>query len=70
VARLGALRDLGTKVFYAGNAFASSRSRRAVPGLYLGLSLQDAADLVERSVRAQAGGTGVGLDRQVSESSI
>ena len=63
VARLHVLRDSGTEVFYAGNAFASSRSRRAVPGRYVGLSLQHAAELIETSVRTSATRTGVGLDR-------
>lgn len=33
-------------VFYAGNAFTSPRSRRNLPGTYLGPRLQDAASLI------------------------
>jgi hypothetical protein len=34
------------RVFYAGNAFATARSRRGVPGRYLGTHLQDAGDII------------------------
>jgi hypothetical protein len=37
----------GVRVFYAGNAFSSPRSRRSVPGLFLGTRLQGACDLIE-----------------------
>ena len=37
----------GTKVFYAGNAFSSPRSRRNLPGSFLGTSLQEACELIE-----------------------
>jgi methanogenic corrinoid protein MtbC1 len=37
----------GVKVFYAGNAFVSRRSRQGVPGHYLGDDLTGAADLLE-----------------------
>jgi hypothetical protein len=70
VGRLRALQDSGTKVFYAGNAFASRRSRRAVPGRYLGLSLQRAAKVVATSAHGVAYQGSVGLDRYVSDSSI
>jgi hypothetical protein len=46
--RQGALRALheanrlGVQVFYAGNTFTSPRSRRNVPGAYLGLQLREA----------------------------
>jgi MerR family transcriptional regulator, light-induced transcriptional regulator len=58
IARLRALQDYGTEVFYAGNAFASSRSRRAVPGRYLALNLQRAAELVATSALGVATGSG------------
>ena len=37
----------GVKVFYAGNAFTAPRSRRNVPGTFLGTRLQDACELIE-----------------------
>lgn len=37
---------LGVEVFYAGNAFATPRSRARVPGVYLGPRVQDACDLI------------------------
>lgn len=47
---LRTLQELGPEVFYAGNAFASPRNRRAVPGTYLGLNLQRAAALINTTV--------------------
>jgi len=41
-----ALHELPTAVYYAGNGFGSPRSRRAVPGRYLGVRVQDACALV------------------------
>jgi DNA-binding transcriptional MerR regulator len=35
-----------TRLFYAGNAFSSSRSRRAVPGHYLGTRLGQAVEVI------------------------
>lgn len=43
----------GALVFYAGNAFSTPRSRRAVPGTYLGVRLQDAAGMVLAAASAQ-----------------
>jgi hypothetical protein len=40
-----------TRVYYAGNGFASARGRRSVPGTYLGTDLSAAAERV-RSDRA------------------
>jgi MerR family transcriptional regulator, light-induced transcriptional regulator len=37
----------GTAVFYAGNAFTSPRSRRNLPGTYLGTRLQDACHIID-----------------------
>ena len=37
----------GVRVFYAGNAFTAPRSRRYLPGTYLGAGLQDACTLIE-----------------------
>lgn len=37
----------GVSVFYAGNAFSSPRSRRGVPGTYLGPRLQAACALID-----------------------
>jgi methanogenic corrinoid protein MtbC1 len=36
----------GTAVFYAGNAFTAPRSRRNLPGTYLGTRLQDASRII------------------------
>jgi DNA-binding transcriptional MerR regulator/methylmalonyl-CoA mutase cobalamin-binding subunit len=38
--------ELGIEVFYAGNAFTSPRSRRGVPGAYLGADINDACALL------------------------
>ena len=46
-----------TQVFYAGNGFAAARSRRGVPGTYLGTDMGSAAKLVsERSAPTRVGG--------------
>ncbi len=37
----------GIRVFYAGNAFTAPRSRRHVPGTFLGTRLRDACELIE-----------------------
>ena len=37
----------GVRVFFAGNAFTAPRSRRYVPGTYLGVGLQDACTVIE-----------------------
>jgi DNA-binding transcriptional MerR regulator/methylmalonyl-CoA mutase cobalamin-binding subunit len=42
VESIRAVNELGIEVFYAGNAFATPRSRRGVPGRYLGDSIKDA----------------------------
>ena len=36
----------GVKVFYAGNAFTAPRSRRGVPGRFLGIRLQEAVEVI------------------------
>jgi hypothetical protein len=36
----------GVKLFYAGNAFTAPRSRRNLPGTYLGTRLQEACDVI------------------------
>lgn len=43
---LRAVSEIDVDLFYAGNAFASPRSRSGVPGSYLGGRLQDARDLI------------------------
>ncbi len=43
---LRAADDLGVQVYYAGNAFSSVRSRRGLPGTYLGLRLDAACSLI------------------------
>jgi MerR family transcriptional regulator, light-induced transcriptional regulator len=42
VESIRAIDDLGIEVFYAGNAFSAPRSRRGVPGRYLGVGIADA----------------------------
>jgi MerR family transcriptional regulator, light-induced transcriptional regulator len=42
VESIRAVDDLGIEVFYAGNAFSAPRSRRGVPGRYLGVGTADA----------------------------
>jgi methylmalonyl-CoA mutase cobalamin-binding subunit/transposase-like protein len=37
----------GVRVFYAGNAFTSPRSRRNLPGQFLGTRLQEACEVIE-----------------------
>jgi methanogenic corrinoid protein MtbC1 len=41
----------GATVFYAGNAFGSPRSRRSVPGSYLGLRLETACAVIARAAQ-------------------
>jgi DNA-binding transcriptional MerR regulator len=43
----------GTPVLYAGNAFATARNRRNVPGVYLGLRLDDARRQIEAALDAR-----------------
>lgn len=45
-----AVNDLDIEVFYAGNAFATARSRRGVPGQYLGVRVQDACAQLTRTL--------------------
>jgi DNA-binding transcriptional MerR regulator len=47
VLALRAMADLGIATFFAGNAFNSPRSRRNVPGTYLGSNLQQAVLLIQ-----------------------
>jgi DNA-binding transcriptional MerR regulator/methylmalonyl-CoA mutase cobalamin-binding subunit len=47
---LHAANVLGVEVFYAGNAFTSLRSRRNLPGAYLGTRLQDACALIDATL--------------------
>jgi DNA-binding transcriptional MerR regulator len=46
-----AVASLGTPIFYAGNAFASARSRYGLPGHYLGSHLDDACVLIDSELR-------------------
>ena len=50
VESIRAVNDLGIEVFYAGNAFSSQRSRRGVPGHYLGFGIADACAELTRSL--------------------
>jgi MerR family transcriptional regulator, light-induced transcriptional regulator len=51
-----------THVFYAGNGFAAARSRRGVPGTYLGADMGPAAELVAERL-GSTGVAGGGHDR-------
>ncbi len=43
----------GVGIFYAGNAFAPIRSRRGVPGAYLGADMTAAAGFIDRTANGQ-----------------
>lgn len=47
IASIRACQATGTPVFYAGNAFTTPRSRRTLPGTYLGTRLDHALHLIE-----------------------
>jgi DNA-binding transcriptional MerR regulator/methylmalonyl-CoA mutase cobalamin-binding subunit len=55
-----AVHDLGIDVFYAGNAFSTPRSRRGVPGHYLGIRIQDACAQLTRALEPTDRGPVVG----------
>ncbi len=55
VESMRAVGHLPVTVFYAGNAFASPRSRQRVPGTFLGFRLQAACDLIDRTLAARVG---------------
>ncbi|QNK82724.1 cobalamin-dependent protein [Nakamurella sp. PAMC28650] len=46
IASMDAVRHLHVPVFYAGNAFTATRSRRGVPGTYLGSRIGGACELI------------------------
>lgn len=48
VGSIRAVHELAIEVFYGGNAFSTPRSRRGVPGHYLGVRIQDACAEVTR----------------------
>jgi methanogenic corrinoid protein MtbC1 len=50
VESIRAVHDLGIEVFFAGNAFATPRSRRGVPGRYLGLGIEAACRELTRAL--------------------
>ena len=50
VESIRAIDDLGIEVFYAGNAFSAPRSRRGVPGRYLGVGIADGCTQLTRTV--------------------
>jgi MerR family transcriptional regulator, light-induced transcriptional regulator len=50
VESIRAVNDLGIAVFYAGNAFSTPRSRRGVPGRYLGVGIEDACAQLTRAL--------------------
>ena len=56
VESIRAVDDLGIEVFYAGNAFSAPRTRRGVPGRYLGGNIADAcAELTHALAPAEPG---------------
>ena len=52
IGSIEAISRLGIDVFFAGNAFSSKRGRRSVTGRYLGVRIQDACALLDRSLVA------------------
>ncbi len=52
VQSLRAADSAGVPLFYAGNAFTSPRSRRSLPGTYLGDRLQEACTLIETELHS------------------
>ena len=68
VESIRAIDDLGIEVFYAGNAFSTPRSRRGVPGRYLGVGIADACAQADPSLgthRPRTGGSPVDLSEVV-----
>lgn len=43
------LRHIGNRLFFCGDAFATARSRRAIPGVYLGAACLEAARRIHRA---------------------
>jgi DNA-binding transcriptional MerR regulator/methylmalonyl-CoA mutase cobalamin-binding subunit len=60
VESIRAVHDLDIDVFYAGNAFSTPRSRRGVPGHYLGIRIQDACAELTRTLEPTDPGPLVG----------
>ena len=58
VESIRAVSELGIDVFYAGNAFSTPRSRRGVPGRYLGVGIEDACAKLTQALAPSAPGTG------------
>jgi methylmalonyl-CoA mutase cobalamin-binding subunit/DNA-binding transcriptional MerR regulator len=50
VESIRAVNDLGIEVFFAGNAFSNQRSRRGVPGHFLGFGIADACAELTRAL--------------------
>jgi hypothetical protein len=63
IREVAALRS--TVVFYAGNGFAAARSRRGVPGTYLGSDMGPAADLVLETLGSEGAREGGENDRRL-----
>lgn len=57
IVSLEALGELGLTLFYAGNAFVSSKAREGVPGTYLGDDLSRAATIIESAMTPAAAGS-------------
>ena len=58
VESIRAIDELDIAVFYAGNAFATPRSRRGVPGRYLGVGIRAACAELTRALAPSAPETG------------
>ena len=58
VESIRAVDELGIAVFYAGNAFSAPRSRRGVPGRYLGVGIKDACAQLTQTLGAHRSATG------------
>lgn len=59
VESIRAINDLAIEVFYAGNAFSTPRSRRGVPGRYLGVGIEGACAQLTRALAPNDPGPGV-----------
>lgn len=54
IASINAVHDLGIEVFFAGNAFSTNRSRRNVPGTYLGGRIETACSRIVETLSPAA----------------
>jgi hypothetical protein len=59
VKSIRAIDELGIEVFYTGNAFFSPRSRRGVPGRYLGVGIANACTQLTQALAPTDAGPAV-----------